>query len=54
MGNSVEESINVIIQNQEIGPSGEFSYALSRAKVANMKRLRPATKVKAYPNLYNE
>lgn len=54
MANSVEESIGVIINNQEIGPSGEFSMALSRAKVANMKRLRPDMKVKNYQNLYND
>ena len=47
-GNSIEESISVIIQNQEYGPNSEYAHTLSRAKLFDMKGLKPPPKVKAY------
>lgn len=32
MSNALEESINVVINNQEIGPNSENYFTLSRAK----------------------
>ena len=53
-GNSIEESISVIIQNQEYGPNSEYAHTLSRAKLFDMKGLKPPPKVKAYQNLYTD
>jgi len=54
VGNALEESINVIINNQEIGPNAENFYPLTRAKLFEMKNLRLQSKIKSYNNLYND
>ena len=53
--NSVEESIEAIIVNQEIGRSPlEFFNPLTRAKITDMKNLKPHQKVKNYSSLYQD
>ena len=52
-GNSVEESIVKIIQNQEDQRCPiEFTNILSRAKVVEMKGIRPSEKCRSFTGLY--
>eukprot|EP00350_Pseudokeronopsis_sp_OXSARD2_P013532 CAMPEP_0170549886 /NCGR_PEP_ID=MMETSP0211-20121228/7996_1 /TAXON_ID=311385 /ORGANISM="Pseudokeronopsis sp., Strain OXSARD2" /LENGTH=134 /DNA_ID=CAMNT_0010856137 /DNA_START=164 /DNA_END=568 /DNA_ORIENTATION=- len=54
VSNALEDSINVIISNQEIGPNSEHYFPLTRAKLFEMKNLRLQNKIKSYNNLYND
>jgi hypothetical protein len=52
-GNSVEENIMKIIQNQEDGRCPiEFTNVLSRAKVIEMKGIKPNDKCRSFTGLY--
>lgn len=54
-GNSVEENITRIIKNQEEGRCPiEFANVLSRAKVVEMKGIKPNEKCRAFTGLYND
>ena len=54
-GNSVEESIVKIIQNQEEQRCPiEFTNILSRAKVVEMKGIRPQEKCRSFTGLYQD
>ena len=54
-GNSVEECITKIISNQEEGRCPiEYTNILSRAKVIEMKGIRPNEKCRSFNGLYQD
>ena len=54
-GNSVEETIGKIIQNQEQQRTPiEFTNILSRAKVIEMKGIKPNDKCRSFTGLYQD
>ena len=54
-GNSVEENITRIIKNQEEGRCPiEFTNVLSRAKVVEMKGIKPNEKTRSFTGLYQD
>jgi len=54
-GNSVEETILKIIKNQEEGRAPiEFTNVLSRAKVIEMKGIKPNDKCRSFSGLYQD
>ena len=54
-GNSVEEGITNIIKNQEEGRAPiEFTNILSRAKVVDLKGIRPNDKCRSFTGLYQD